>query len=104
MTTVHEAEVQIRNRLGLHARPAAQLVRTSNRFGANVLISKNGVEVNGKSIRGVLMLAAEQGSVLLVRAEGQDAHEAVTEIVALIETGFHEDDEGRPVETGSSDP
>ena len=100
--TVHEADVQIRNRLGLHARPAAQLVRMSNRFEARILISKNGVEVNGKSIMGVMMLAAEQGSVLRVRAEGADAREAVTEIVSLVERKFHEDDEGRPIEGGES--
>ncbi len=98
MSPSSEAEVRIVNRLGMHARPAAHFVRCSTRFSAEVYVEREGIEVNGKSIMGVMMLAAEQGSSLRIRAEGQDADEAVRELVALIERGFDEDDEGRPVE------
>ncbi|HUP00322.1 MAG TPA: HPr family phosphocarrier protein [Gemmatimonadota bacterium] len=94
----YEAEVTIVNRLGLHARPAAHFVRTSSRFRSDVYVSRDSVEVNGKSIMGVMMLAAEQGSTLRLRAEGADAEEAVGELAALVGRGFDEDDEGRPVE------
>jgi phosphocarrier protein len=99
---VHEAEVKIQNQLGLHARPAAQLVRLSNRFGSDIFLSKNGVEVNGKSIMGVMMLAAERGARVQIRAVGTDAREAVRDLVALIERQFDEDDEGQPVDAGPS--
>ena len=99
---VHEAEVKIRNQLGLHARPAAQLVRLSNRFGSDIFLSKNGVEVNGKSIMGVMMLAAERGARVQIRAVGSDAREAVRDLVALIERQFDEDDDGQPVAAGPS--
>ncbi len=97
MTTTNEARVTIRNRLGLHARPAAQFVKLSSRFRCEVLVSRDDVEVNGKSIMGVMMLAAEQGAVLGIRAIGDDAADAVRELAALVERGFDEDDEGRPV-------
>lgn len=99
---VHEAEVKIQNRLGLHARPAAQFVRLSNRFGSDIFLSKNGVEVNGKSIMGVMMLAAERGARVQIRAVGTDAREAVRDLVALIERQFDEDDDGQPVDAGPS--
>lgn len=94
-----EAQVTIQNRLGLHARPAAHFVRCSTRFVSDVYVSRDGVEINGKSIMGVMMLAAEQGASLIIRAEGEDAEEAIQELVALVSRGFDEDDEGRPVPT-----
>ncbi len=81
----------IRNRLGLHARAAALLVKTVNRFAAEVTIEKDGVEVNGKSIMGVLMLAASKGSKIIVRAEGDGAAVALQTIGKLIEDKFGEE-------------
>ncbi|MFN2433133.1 MAG: HPr family phosphocarrier protein [Gemmatimonadota bacterium] len=80
----------VRNELGVHARPAALFVQLAARFQSEILLLKNGVEVNGKSIMGVMMLAAERGSVLEIRADGTDADRAVTELVALVEGGFEE--------------
>lgn len=81
----------IRNRLGLHARAAALLVKTANRFEANVMIEKDGVEVNGKSIMGILMLAASRGTKITVRVEGNDAGEALRTLGKLIENKFGEE-------------
>ena len=83
--------VTIRNRLGLHARPAALLVKEAARFRSSVFVSKNGLEVNGKSIMGVMMLAAEVGSELELRAEGEDAEAALDALAALIDSRFGED-------------
>ena len=85
-----ERTVQIVNRLGLHARPAAEFVKLAGTFRAEILVEKNGLEVNGKSIMGVLMLAAEHGSSLMIRAEGEDAEEALAALVELVVGGFHE--------------
>ncbi len=82
---------EIRNRLGLHARAAAKLVHLSNTFAAEIRLIKDGVEVNAKSIMGVLMLAAPRDSRLVVRAEGPDAAEAVAAIGALIDEKFGEE-------------
>ncbi len=82
---------EIRNRLGLHARAAAKLVHLSNTFAAEIRLIKDGVEVNAKSIMGVLMLAAPRDSRLVVRAEGPDAAEAVEAIGALIDARFGEE-------------
>lgn len=84
------AEFRLVNRLGLHARAAAQLVQTANRFKADVMVAKDGEEVNGKSIMGLLMLAAPVGSVLRVTVSGDDAAEAMQTIGALINNGFGE--------------
>jgi phosphocarrier protein len=81
----------IRNRLGLHARAAALLVKTANRFAADVTLEKDGIEVNGKSIMGILMLAAAKGSKVTVKAEGRDALEAVEALGKLIENKFGEE-------------
>jgi phosphocarrier protein len=81
----------IKNRLGLHARAAAQLVQTANRFRADVTVEKDGLEVNGKSIMGILMLAAPQGSRISVTVAGEDAEQAMTAIGRLIDDGFGED-------------
>jgi phosphocarrier protein HPr len=83
-------EFVIKNRLGLHARAAAQLVKTANRFRSEVTIEKEGIEVNGKSIMGLLMLAAPQGSRIAVTANGTDAEEALNAIGQLIDDGFGE--------------
>jgi phosphocarrier protein len=76
--------------MGLHARPAAELVKLAGRFQAEIWLEKGGLEVNGKSIMGVLMLAAEHGSQLLIRAEGVDAAEAMLALVDLVDKGFHD--------------
>ncbi len=85
-----EREVVIRNRSGLHTRPAATLVKTAARFKADFFIYKDGMEINGKSIIGVMTLAAEQGSMLLLRFEGADEAEAAAAVVDLFERGFDE--------------
>jgi phosphocarrier protein HPr len=84
-------EVQVVNRLGLHARPAAMFVRTTGRFESEVFVCKGDVEVNGKSIMGVMMLAAEKGSTLLLRAEGPDAEDVLDALDALISSRFGEE-------------
>ena len=89
--------VRIVNRLGMHARPAAHFVRLASRFASEIYVSRDSVEVNGKSIMGVMMLAAEEGASIEIRAHGEDAQRAVEELVALVERGFDEDEEGRPV-------
>jgi phosphocarrier protein HPr len=81
----------ISNKLGLHARPSAQLTQTASRFAADVHISRNGRRVNAKSIMGVMMLAAGAGSTVTVEAEGEDAEEALAAIGQLINEGFGED-------------
>ena len=86
-----EKEVAIVNRLGLHARPAAMFVRIASRHRAEIWVSKEGEEVNGKSIMGLMMLAAGQGSKLRVRCDGPDADKAMEELEELIKAGFNED-------------
>ena len=85
-----EREVEIVNRAGLHARPAAQFVKVAGRFAASIRVAKDGLEVNGKSIMGVLMLAAEHGSRLRLTAEGTDAEDAVDALSDLVIRGFEE--------------
>ena len=86
-----EKDITIVNRLGLHARPAAMFVRISSRYRAEVWVSKEGEEVNGKSIMGLMMLAAGQGSTLHIRCEGPDADKAIKELEELIKARFNED-------------
>ncbi len=86
-----EREFDILNRLGLHARAAAKLVRLANGFSSEIRVAKDGMEVNGKSIMGVLMLAAPKDAKLLVRAIGADADEAVAAIGELIAGKFGEE-------------
>jgi phosphocarrier protein len=86
----HRASVQIVNTYGLHARPAAELVKLANRFRCEITIAKDSLEVNGKSIMGVMMLAAERGSTVTIAAHGEDAEAAVRELAALVERGFGE--------------
>jgi phosphocarrier protein HPr len=87
---VIERAATIINSLGLHARPAAALVRTASGFQAHLELHKDGASVNAKSIMGVMMLAAECGSTLVIRGEGPDAEAAVTALADLIATGFGE--------------
>jgi phosphocarrier protein len=88
MTT--EREVQIVNRNGLHARPAAEIVKLANKFQSEITMVRDDLEVNGKSIMGVMMLAAECGATLMVRANGADAEQAVEAIAALVARKFGE--------------
>jgi phosphocarrier protein HPr len=81
----------IRNRLGLHARAAALLVKTANRFASEVVIEKDGLEVNGKSIMGILMLAAAKGSRITLKVEGKDSSQALQALGKLIENKFGEE-------------
>jgi len=84
-------ELVVINKLGIHARPAAMFVKTANRFECEIFVEKDGEKVNGKSIMGLMMLAAGPGSKLLVHADGQDADRAVLEIEALLRRKFDED-------------
>ena len=86
-----EKEIAIVNRLGLHARPAALFVKVASRYRSDVWVKKENEEVNGKSIMGLMMLAAGQGSKLQVRCEGPDATRALDEIEELIKARFNED-------------
>ncbi len=85
-----ERTVTITNELGLHARPAAQFVRLAATFSAEIELVRDGVAINGKSIMGVMMLAAECGAEVRIRAEGSDAEAAVAALSAMIEGGFGE--------------
>jgi phosphocarrier protein len=84
------ASLTIRNRLGLHARAAAQFVQTASRFEAEVTVSKDDQVVNGRSIMGVMMLAAEQGSTIDVTVTGPQAAEALQALRELVDAGFNE--------------
>src|SRR6266849_1362998 len=86
-----EKEIAIVNRLGLHARPAAMFVRIASRHRSEIWVSKEGEEVNGKSIMGLMMLAAGQGSKLHIRCEGPDAAKAMAELEELINAKFNEE-------------
>ena len=86
-----ERRVTVVNAHGIHARPAAEIVKTAARFTSNVMLEKEGLEVNGKSIMGVMMLAAECGSEVIIRADGPDAEAAVDALAALIAAKFGEE-------------
>ena len=86
-----ERETTIVNELGLHARPAAELVKVANQFDAHIEIVKDGMSVNAKSIMGVMMLAAETGSTVVFRADGPDAEAAVEALSKLVQKGFGEE-------------
>jgi len=85
-----ERTVTIINKLGIHARPAAEIVKTAARFKSEIKIIRDDLEVNGKSIMGVMMLAAESGSTVLIRAEGEDADAALAALAALVAARFGE--------------
>jgi phosphocarrier protein len=89
--TMARKEFTILNKLGIHARPAAQFVKTANKFSADIFVEKDGEEVDGKSIMGLMMLAAGHGSVITVSADGEDADAAIAAIGDLIERKFEED-------------
>jgi phosphocarrier protein HPr len=86
-----ERTFTIKNKLGLHARAANMVVQTASNFQSTITVTKDGIEANAKSIMGLLLLAAGQGSKIMVRAEGKDAKEALKEIGKLIEGKFGEE-------------
>lgn len=83
-------EFTITNKLGIHARPAAQFVKTANQFDADITVEKDGEEIDGKSIMGLMMLAAGHGSVLRITTEGTDADASLQAIGELIARNFEE--------------
>jgi phosphocarrier protein HPr len=85
-----ERSVLVQNNHGIHARPAAEIVKVSGRFRANITIVRDDLEVNGKSIMGVMMLAAECGATVVIRADGDDAEAAVDALAAVIASKFGE--------------
>jgi phosphocarrier protein len=85
-----QREVEIVNKLGLHARASAKLTQTASRFAADVWVSRNGRRVNAKSIMGVMMLAAAKGSRVAIETDGADADQALEALVTLIESKFGE--------------
>src|SRR5438876_9423417 len=84
-------DFMVANKLGIHARPAAMFVKTANRFSCEIFVEKDGERVNGKSIMGLMMLAAGPGSKLTVHAQGQDASQALAELETLIRRKFDEE-------------
>ncbi len=84
-------EMVVQNKQGIHARPAAMFVKVANRFSAEVFVEKDGEKVNGKSIMGLMMLAAGHGSIISVSADGSDADAALAAIADLITRKFEED-------------
>ncbi len=94
-----ERVATIVNPLGMHARPAAEFVKTASRFKSHVQVSKDGLSVNGKSILGVMMLVAERGASMHIQTEGEDAELAMDALLSLVAAGFNE-----MHLTGSPDP
>ena len=86
-----QRELTIKNKLGIHARPAAQFVKTASKFSSEISVEKDGEEVDGKSIMGLMMLAAGHGSAILVSAEGDDAEAALDAIEDLVTRSFEEE-------------
>lgn len=84
-------ELTIVNKLGIHARPAALFVKTANRFACDIFVEKDGEQINGKSIMGLMMLAAGPGSRLLIHVHGADALQAIAELEALVKRKFDEE-------------
>ena len=80
----------IKNKLGLHARPAKLFVETTTQYDSDIIVSQNGLEVNGKSIMGIMMLAAEGGSEIVCKVDGDDEEELIQAIFELIEDKFYE--------------
>lgn len=85
-----EREVKIVNKLGIHARPAAEIVKTAGKFKSSITIVRDDLEVNAKSIMGVMMLAAEFGATIVIRALGEDAEAAIEALAAVIANKFGE--------------
>ena len=92
MRIYDRTSIKIINRHGLHARPAAQFVKIAGRFKSDVKVIKDGLEVNGKSIMGIMMLAAEPGSEIVLSIEGEDEQEAFNALNELISQKFYEDE------------
>ena len=86
-----EKEVEIVNKLGIHARPATSFVQLAEKFQSNIVVEKDGFEVNGKSILGMMMLVAPKGTKIKIRADGPDEEEALKALVKLVEDGFGEE-------------
>ncbi|MEO7299134.1 MAG: HPr family phosphocarrier protein [Verrucomicrobiota bacterium] len=89
--SIQERELVVCNKLGIHARPAAMFVKTANRFDCEIFVEKDGEKVNGKSIMGLMMLAAGPGSKITVSVEGQDGDAALNELEALLHRKFDEE-------------
>lgn len=85
-----EVQVEIVNKLGLHARPAAEIVKTAARFASDITLIRDDLEVNGKSIMGVMMLAAEFGSTITLRADGPDEDQVLDALAAVVANKFGE--------------
>ena len=90
-TRMIEREVTVRNRAGIHTRPASMLVKTASQFESEVYLRRDNYEINGKSVIGVMTLAAEQGAILTLVVEGDDEEEAANAITELFEDGFGEE-------------
>ena len=88
---MQQRDVEIINKLGLHARPSARLTQLASSFRSNVFMARNGRRVNAKSIMGVMMLAAAKGSTVTLETEGEDEMEAINALVGLISSGFGEE-------------
>jgi phosphocarrier protein len=88
-----QEQIKIINKHGLHARPAAQFVKIAGKFSSDIKVVKDGLEVNGKSIMGIMMLAAEPGSEILLVIDGQDEQDALIALKELIDNKFYEEDE-----------
>ncbi len=86
-----EKEVEIVNKLGIHARPATSFVQLAEKFKSNIVVEKDGFEVNGKSILGMMMLVAPKGSRIKIKANGPDEKKALEALVKLVEDGFGEE-------------
>jgi phosphocarrier protein HPr len=86
-----EQTIQIRNKYGLHASPAAEFVKLATQYQSEIWVRKQELEVNGKSIMGMMMLAAECGAEITIRADGDDANEAIDKLIALVNNRFGED-------------
>jgi phosphocarrier protein HPr len=87
---IHHRELVVSNKLGIHARPAAMFVKLSNQFSCSVLVERSGEQVNGKSIMGLMMLAAGPGTKLQVSCEGEDSLQALDALEALLQRKFDE--------------
>jgi phosphocarrier protein len=90
-TNIIKREFTIGNKLGIHARPAAQFVKTASRFSSTIIVEKDDERVDGKSIMGLMMLAAGHGSILEISADGEDAEDALEALAALIGRNFEEE-------------
>jgi phosphocarrier protein len=88
---MQQRDVEIVNKLGLHARPSARLTQLASSFDSKVFLSRNGRRVNAKSIMGVMMLAAAKGSTITLETEGEDEREAIDALAGLISSGFGEE-------------